>query len=71
MGWDGDVPVGRIWFEPMGLRKTPGSGAGPGPRRLPKGRLLPHHGYCGTARLAAAAVVDYYHRLLAYNGINR
>lgn len=69
MGWDGGVPVGRIGFEAMGLKKNTWQWSGHGPQRLPKGRLLPHQGYCDTAREAAAALEDYYHRLLAYNGI--
>jgi hypothetical protein len=71
MGWDGDVPVGRIRFEPMGLKKNLWQWSGQGPQRLPKGRLMPQQGYLPAPREAAAAVEDYYDRLLQHNGIKR
>ena len=69
MGWDGDVPVGRIRLETANLKKGFWQWSGHGPKKLPKGRLLPHQGFEPTARQAAAMVEDYYDRLLRHNGI--
>lgn len=66
-GWDGDVCIGRIRFEPQGLKKNMWQWSGHGPKKLPKGRLTPHQGYEDTARNASAKVEDYYERLLAHN----
>lgn len=69
-GWDGDIPVGRIRFEPQGLKKDLWQWSGHGPKRgLSKGRLTPHQGYEKTAREAAAKAEDYYERLMEYNGL--
>lgn len=69
-GWDGDIPVGRIRFEPQGPMKDTWQWSGHGPiHGLTKARLLPQQGYEKTARLAAAKAEDYYDRLMAHNGL--
>ncbi|WP_349434796.1 hypothetical protein [Pararhizobium sp. A13] len=66
-GWDGDVRIGRIRFEPNGLQKGTWQWSGLGPHV--RERLLPHQSYEDTARKAAAMVEDYYERLMAHNGL--
>ena len=66
-GWDGDVRIGRIRFEPHGRKKGQWQWSGQGPHV--RERLRPHQGYEDTARKAAAMVEDYYERLMAHNGL--
>ena len=68
-GWDGEVCVGRIRLEPQGLKKDLWQWSGHGGRV--RQRIMPHQGYEETARKAAAAVEDYYDRLMALNGLER
>jgi hypothetical protein len=65
-GWDGEVLIGRIRFEPGGPVKGLWQWSGQGPEV--RERLLPHQGYEETARKAAWMVEDYYERLIAHNG---
>ncbi|MDO9417054.1 hypothetical protein [Pararhizobium sp.] len=66
-GWDGDIGIGRIRFEPHGLKRDTWQWSGHGPKKLR--RHTPHQGYEPTARKAAAKVEEYYHQMLANNGM--
>lgn len=66
-GWDGNVCIGRIRLEPHGPMKGKWQWSGQEPRT--RKRLLPHQGYEPTARAAARKIEDYYHNLMAYNGL--
>jgi len=65
IGLDGEITIGRIRFEPMGLKKNTWMWSGHGPRV--RERLTPHQGYAPTAREASRMVEDYYHRLMRHN----
>lgn len=66
MGWDGDVPLGRITKQLHGLMRDRWMWSAHGP--LTRRRLLPHQGYEANGREAMRMVEDYYHRLMRYNG---
>jgi hypothetical protein len=67
MGWDGDVPIGRITKQPHGLKKDQWMWSGHGPRV--RERVLPHQGYEAEGREAMRMVEEYYHRLMRHNGL--
>ena len=68
-GWDGDVAVGRIRYEPHGPKRGFWLWTGHGPRKGIKSRLAPHQGYEPSARKAAEKAEDYYERLMTHNGL--
>jgi hypothetical protein len=65
-GWDGEITIGRIRFEPHGPKKGLWHSSALGAEV--RERLLPHQGYEETARKAAWMVEDYYERLRTHNG---
>ncbi|MDM9647742.1 hypothetical protein [Rhizobium sp. S163] len=67
VGLDGDVNIGVIRLEEGGKLNGQWQWNGQGPHV--RQRLLPHQGYCATAREAARKVEDYYHRLMRHNGL--
>ncbi|WP_245500765.1 hypothetical protein [Rhizobium sp. BK251] len=69
IGFDGEVIIGRIRLEDSGPLKGQWQWSGQGPFRGIKKRLLPHQGYAETAREASRMAEDYYHQLLALNGL--
>jgi hypothetical protein len=66
-GYDGDVGIGRIQKQPHGPMKDRWmwSGHGPATRK----RLLPHQGYEIEGREAMRRIEEYYHGLMALNGL--
>jgi hypothetical protein len=66
-GWDGDIPIGRIFLLPDGLHEGMWLWNGPGLGIQP--RLQPPQGYERTASEAASKVEDYYNRLTTHNGM--
>lgn len=65
IGLDGEVPIGRIRLEDAGPKRAQWQWSGQGPNV--RERLLPHQGFCPTAREASRMVEDYYHRLMRHN----
>lgn len=68
VGIDRGEHIGRIRLEIGGPMGGKWQWSGQGPVRIPK-RILPHQGYCATAREASRMVEDYYHRLMWHNGL--
>ena len=66
-GWDGEIRVGRIRYEPHGPKKDFWQWSGHGGRVGE--RLTPHQGYVPTAREASRKVEEYYCQLMAHNGM--
>jgi len=66
-GYDGEIGIGRVQLQPHGPMKGQWMWSGHGPRT--KKRLLPHQGYEPTRREAGRKVEEYYHALMAANGM--
>lgn len=65
---DGEITIGRIRFKSHGATANMWQWSGHG-GKVAKRRLLPHQGYCKTAREASHMVEDYYHGLMRHNGL--
>ena len=67
-GVDRDYFIGRVRKEIGGPMNGKWQWSGQGPVRI-RQRILPHQGYCDTARQAVERVEDYCHRLMRHNGL--
>ncbi|KQV39910.1 MULTISPECIES: hypothetical protein [unclassified Rhizobium] len=67
VGIDREEFIGRIRLEIGGPMNGKWQWSGQGPHL--RDRILPHQGYCDTAREASRMVEEYYHRLMRRNGL--
>ena len=66
-GSDGEIVIGRVQLQPHGPMKGQWLWSAHGPHRVK--RHTPHQGYEPTRRDAGRKVEEYYHTLMAANGL--
>lgn len=66
LGYDGEIIIGRIWFESSGPKSGQWRWSGHGPQV--RHRVLPHQGFEAEPGEAMRKVEDYYRRLMRHNG---